>query len=170
MASRESLRRRNGRKSKNARRTRRCATSPIFSSGGSWSKTAQGAAAPAIRWPERRQRGGFRVSSWVDAEHSAARKRRLRRCGWESLRVRPALRHAAGSGKARGMGRFLVTGGCGFIGSHLCDALVAAGHRVRILDDLSTGKRENPPVAAEVVVGDVADAALVKKLFDGIDG
>src|SRR5688572_20936177 len=68
------------------------------------------------------------------------------------------------------MALYLITGGCGFIGSHLSDALVAAGHRVRILDDLSTGKRENPPGTAEVVVGDVADATLVKKLFDGIDG
>lgn len=43
------------------------------------------------------------------------------------------------------MAKYLVTGGCGFIGSHLCDALGTAGHSVRILDDLSTGKRENVP-------------------------
>jgi UDP-glucose 4-epimerase len=39
--------------------------------------------------------------------------------------------------------RFLVTGGAGFIASHLVDALIAAGHRVVVIDDLSTGKREN---------------------------
>ena len=54
---------------------------------------------------------------------------------------------------------FLVTGGCGFIGSHLADALIADGSGVRILDDLSTGKRENAPEAADIVVGDVADGA-----------
>jgi UDP-glucose 4-epimerase len=68
------------------------------------------------------------------------------------------------------MGRYLVTGGCGFIGSHLADALVAGGHAVRILDDLSTGKRENAPARAEIVVGDVADAALVRRALDGCDG
>lgn len=39
--------------------------------------------------------------------------------------------------------RILVTGGAGFIGSHLCEALVAAGHQVTAIDDLSTGRREN---------------------------
>lgn len=68
------------------------------------------------------------------------------------------------------MAKYLVTGGCGFIGSHLADALVAQGHVVRILDDLSTGKRENPPAAAEIVVGDVADAALVRRTMEGCDG
>ena len=52
----------------------------------------------------------------------------------------------------------LVTGGCGFIGSHVVDALVADGHRVRVLDNLSTGHRENLNPAANLTVGDVADA------------
>lgn len=68
------------------------------------------------------------------------------------------------------MASYLVTGGCGFIGSHLADALVARGHRVRILDDLSTGKRLNAPAKAEVVVGDVADGAVVRRAMDGQDG
>lgn len=68
------------------------------------------------------------------------------------------------------MAIWLVTGGCGFIGSHLADTLVARGDKVRILDDLSTGKRENAPQSAEIVVGDVADAALVAKTMAGVDG
>lgn len=52
------------------------------------------------------------------------------------------------------MTAYLVTGGCGFVGSHLVDTLLAAGHSVRILDDLSTGRRENVPAVPDVVVGD----------------
>ncbi len=65
---------------------------------------------------------------------------------------------------------YLVTGGCGFIGSHLAEALLAAGHRVRALDDLSTGKRENLPAACELHVADVADPAAVATAMQGVDG
>ena len=68
------------------------------------------------------------------------------------------------------MARYLVTGGCGFIGSHLVDALVAAGHEVRILDDLSTGKRENVPGIDDIVIGDVSDAGVVARAMSGVDG
>ncbi|WP_119461743.1 NAD-dependent epimerase/dehydratase family protein [Rhodospirillaceae bacterium SYSU D60014] len=68
------------------------------------------------------------------------------------------------------MARYLVTGGCGFIGSHLADALVAGGHDVRILDDLSTGRRSNAPEAAELRIGDVADPAAVAEAMAGVDG
>jgi UDP-glucose 4-epimerase len=64
---------------------------------------------------------------------------------------------------------YLVTGGAGFIGSHLCEALVGLGHRVRILDDLSTGRRDNCPRGAELLVGDVADATMVARACAGID-
>ncbi|MGQ9680926.1 MAG: SDR family NAD(P)-dependent oxidoreductase [Anaerolineae bacterium] len=65
--------------------------------------------------------------------------------------------------------RALVTGGAGFIGSHLVDALLASGWEVIVLDDLSTGRRENlAHLASEprlrLVVGDVCDAALVESL------
>ncbi|WP_347928134.1 NAD-dependent epimerase/dehydratase family protein [Pseudomonas helvetica] len=67
-------------------------------------------------------------------------------------------------------GPVLITGGAGFIGSHLADALLAKGHSVRILDDLSTGKRSNLPLdnpRVELIEGDVADAALVAKVMVG---
>ena len=64
----------------------------------------------------------------------------------------------------------LITGGAGFIGSHLTDALLAQGHAVRVLDDLSTGKRSNLPLdnpRVELIEGDVADAALVARAAQG---
>jgi UDP-glucose 4-epimerase len=68
------------------------------------------------------------------------------------------------------LARYLVTGGCGFIGSHLVDALVASGHDVRILDDLSTGKRANVPAINDIVEGDVSDAGVVASAMAGMDG
>ena len=71
------------------------------------------------------------------------------------------------------MANYLVTGGCGFIGSHLVDRLIADGHRVLILDDLSTGKLANIDTdseACKLVVGDVSDTALVKECMHGMDG
>jgi UDP-glucose 4-epimerase len=68
------------------------------------------------------------------------------------------------------MSSFLVTGGAGFIGSHLCDALVARRDTVRVLDDLSSGHRRNLPASATLIVGDVADSAFVAHSLDGVDG
>ena len=68
------------------------------------------------------------------------------------------------------MSHYLVTGGAGFIGSHLVDALLYAGHRVRVLDDLSTGKRANLDPGAELVQGDVSDPAAVHAATAGVDG
>lgn len=67
----------------------------------------------------------------------------------------------------------LVTGGCGFIGSHIVEALVQRRYRVRILDDLSTGKMENIASVlgqdVEVLVGDVADLSTVEVAMQGCD-
>ena len=64
----------------------------------------------------------------------------------------------------------LITGGAGFIGSHLSDALLAKGYAVRVLDDLSTGRRLNLQVdnpRLQLIEGDVADAALVARAVEG---
>ncbi|CAM5464774.1 NAD-dependent dehydratase OS=Stutzerimonas stutzeri OX=316 GN=CXK95_04280 PE=4 SV=1 [Stutzerimonas stutzeri] len=63
----------------------------------------------------------------------------------------------------------LITGGAGFIGSNLVDALLARGYAVRVLDNLSTGKRSNLPDDSrlELIVGDVADAACVRQALQG---
>lgn len=78
------------------------------------------------------------------------------------------------------MSLILVTGGAGFIGSHLVDALVARGDRVRVLDDLSSGKLSNlaahdpGPVgsggAVEFLEGDIVDAEACTRAMDGVDG
>ena len=65
--------------------------------------------------------------------------------------------------------RVLVTGGAGFIGSSVASALLAAGHEVRILDDLSTGFAENVPDDAELVKGNVADVDVVRRAVAGVD-
>jgi len=64
----------------------------------------------------------------------------------------------------------LITGGAGFIGSNLVDALLEKGHAVRILDDLSTGKPSNLPLdnpRVELIEGDVADAEMVARAAQG---
>ncbi|HYB08194.1 MAG TPA: NAD-dependent epimerase/dehydratase family protein [Alphaproteobacteria bacterium] len=66
--------------------------------------------------------------------------------------------------------KWLVTGGCGFIGSHLVDALLARGDRVRVLDNLSTGRIENLSPKAAFVRGDVTDHHLVRRAMIGVDG
>jgi nucleoside-diphosphate-sugar epimerase len=69
-------------------------------------------------------------------------------------------------------GTALVTGGAGFIGSHIAAALMASGARVRVLDDLSTGHRENLEEIGgdlDFIEGSVADEALLKKVLDGVE-
>jgi len=68
------------------------------------------------------------------------------------------------------MAIYLVTGGCGFIGSHLCKVLVWRGDAVRVLDDLSTGSVANLPAGATFIQGDVADPRVVLEAITGVDG
>ena len=68
--------------------------------------------------------------------------------------------------------RVLITGGAGFIGSHLCDALISKGDEVIILDNLSTGSHENIAHLngnIEVIQGDIRDKALVEPLVNNSD-
>jgi len=68
------------------------------------------------------------------------------------------------------MARYLVTGGCGFIGSHLCEALIGSGNEVRVLDDLSTGAIAHLPTDAELIRADVADLPAVEHAMSSVDG
>jgi UDP-glucose 4-epimerase len=68
------------------------------------------------------------------------------------------------------MAIYLVTGGCGFIGSHLCEALVGRGDAVRVLDDLSTGSPENLPEGVALVRGSVADPEIVNSVMKDVSG
>jgi UDP-glucose 4-epimerase len=60
----------------------------------------------------------------------------------------------------------LVTGGAGFIGSHVAEVLVAAGHRVVVVDNLHTGDRANVPAGASFVEADITDRAKLAQIFD----
>jgi UDP-glucose 4-epimerase len=64
--------------------------------------------------------------------------------------------------------RAIVTGGAGFIGSHVVDLLVARGDEVLVLDDLSHGTRENVSPGAELVVADIRDPVAVADAFAAI--
>lgn len=68
------------------------------------------------------------------------------------------------------MSTYLVTGGCGFIGSHLVESLIADGHAVRVLDDLSSGSLDNLANGVELRKGCVTDPTLAAEAIDGIDG
>jgi UDP-glucose 4-epimerase len=59
----------------------------------------------------------------------------------------------------------LITGGCGYIGSHVAWALSDAGQQIQILDDLSTGHPDNAPPQARLFVGDVSDRRLLSEIF-----
>jgi UDP-glucose 4-epimerase len=70
------------------------------------------------------------------------------------------------------MSTVLVTGGAGFIGSHLAERLFRLGHDVRVLDDLSTGRLENLAgfeSGVELIVGDVRDESVLSSAVDGVD-
>ena len=74
------------------------------------------------------------------------------------------------------MTHYLVTGGCGFIGSHLCESLLQAEHRVTVVDDLSTGLYSNiaaleSNAAFRLVIGSVLDCLVSSSAlwWSGVD-
>jgi UDP-glucose 4-epimerase len=89
-----------------------------------------------------------------------------------SHEIRPSARRAGAAGSAT----YLITGGAGFIGSHLTDRLAARGDRVLVLDDLSAGSRTNLDDAAlegghrvRLIEGSVLDADLVDRCMHEAD-
>jgi nucleoside-diphosphate-sugar epimerase len=68
------------------------------------------------------------------------------------------------------MTKVLVTGGAGFIGSHMCEGLLTRGFEVRVLDSLVYGRRENVPAAAEFIAGDIRDTETCRRAADGVHG
>src|SRR3989344_3150655 len=65
--------------------------------------------------------------------------------------------------------RVLVTGGAGFIGSHVVKILLDKGHKVVVLDNLSSSKKETVDSRAELVVGDIKDSVQSRKALKGTD-
>lgn len=65
--------------------------------------------------------------------------------------------------------RVFVTGGAGFLGSHVCTVLLSAGHQVTVLDNLSAGHREMVPVAATFIKGDLKQEAKLREWLKGHD-
>ena len=110
-------------------------------------------------WVPDLMRGGNQLSYPSDANRAILRNSRAR-----------ALPSMSTKSQSQAPGRLvLVTGGAGFIGSHLVDALVAAGLRVRVIDNFATGRREYVNGAAELIEGDIRDASSIADAFDGVD-
>ncbi|MBN6149441.1 NAD-dependent epimerase/dehydratase family protein [Xanthomonas sp. AmX2] len=83
----------------------------------------------------------------------------------------------SGNGRGRNGKKVLITGGAGFVGSHLADELLASGYQVRVLDNLcaqvhgeGAGRPGYLAEDVELVVGDVCDPAAVRGALDGVDG
>ena len=67
------------------------------------------------------------------------------------------------------LAQYLVTGGAGFIGSHIVQRLLSQNSTVRIADDFSSGRRENVPAGTDLVEGDLADPAVAARAVSGVD-
>src|SRR3954467_7783243 len=133
-----------------------------------------GAAAPLGNDPEFRPPEPLRVPDLLGDRRRAALAAlsAVRRAG---LRVEPRTRPAADTLRALMGEHVLITGGAGFIGSHLGDTLLQAGHKVRALDSLVAqvhGESQRPDYLAdeiELIAGDVRNAEVVRGALEGID-
>lgn len=68
------------------------------------------------------------------------------------------------------MAKYLVTGGCGFIGAHLVELLTLLGHDVRVLDDLSNGTKKYLPKGVDFILGSIADETILRLALNGVEG
>jgi len=68
------------------------------------------------------------------------------------------------------MARYLITGGCGFIGSHLANELIRRNHQVIVVDDLSSGNKNTISKSVNLVIGDIRDKELITELMTEVDG
>ena len=68
------------------------------------------------------------------------------------------------------MASYLITGGAGFIGSHLCETLISEGHSVTVIDNLSTGKDTNLPPHVRLIEGDIRDGSVLREAMQGASG
>src|SRR4051795_4280400 len=68
------------------------------------------------------------------------------------------------------MSRYLITGGAGFIGSHLSEALIAEGHAVRVLDNFFSGRAENLPPRVELIRADATRQDAFSDPVEGVAG
>lgn len=68
------------------------------------------------------------------------------------------------------MSTYLVTGGAGFIGSHVCEALLKEGHTVRVIDNFSSGTREKLQPGVELFEADIVNLDAIRPAFQGVEG
>jgi UDP-glucose 4-epimerase len=80
--------------------------------------------------------------------------------------IEPIMHTKPAQHSAQGAGTALVTGGAGFLGSHVAEGLLAAGLDVVVLDDLSGGYQENVPSRARLIVGSILDRDLLARIFE----
>src|SRR5437667_3706206 len=117
--------------------------------------------------------GGLRRDGFAAEAHRCSRnasfdeRRRERALSTISSTSSSTTTNAAHETRSDSDLRVLVTGGAGFLGSHIVDALVARGDEVVVVDDLSTGDRANLNAAADLRVADVSDSSALERALAG---
>src|ERR1700677_1622078 len=108
----------------------------------------------------------IRFSSWNMGSSSRWSRSRYKLPERNAVRSLPRFRFLRRKSHMKSIPTSLVTGGAGFMGSHVAAHLLAQGHEVVVLDDLSGGFRDNVPANAEFVQGSILDHELINRLFD----